>query len=128
MPYADPTKQKAFYRAYYTSHKKSWRAYNYKSGMNQAKSARALVNEAKNRPCADCGFTYPFYVMQFDHRDPSTKSFTIGSSVTRGLGINAYKNEIAKCDVVCANCHAQRTHNQRELKLFKNTKYLGETK
>jgi hypothetical protein len=29
---------------------------------------RALVKEAKSVPCADCGLTYPYFVMDFDHR------------------------------------------------------------
>lgn len=71
----------------------------------------AIIREAKSRPCADCSTIYPTYVMQFDHRDPSVKGFNIGvtgptTSRTRLLA------EIAKCDVVCANCHAERTHQQ----------------
>lgn len=55
----------------------------------------------------DCGQTFPMCVMDFDHRDPSLKCFGIGQykegSVTKLLA------EIAKCDVVCANCHRIRT-------------------
>lgn len=67
---------------------------------------------AKNRPCVDCGHSYPYYVMQFDHlRD---KRYDLGSSATRGLGNQKFYEEIAKCDVVCANCHMIRTHLRRQ--------------
>lgn len=75
---------------------------------------RALVLSAKDRPCTDCDVSYPAYVMQFDHRDPSQKWFTISSSM-RSRTIAQLRAEIAKCDVVCANCHAERTHQQRIL-------------
>jgi hypothetical protein len=65
----------------------------------------------KDKPCADCGRRYPYYVMDFDHRDPSTKLFEIGTCVRRGAAVLAA--EVAKCDVVCANCHRERTHQQR---------------
>lgn len=70
---------------------------------------RALINEAKNKPCSDCGIKYPSYVMQFDHREPKKKVFTIGPDFS-SYGRNAILKEIEKCDVVCANCHAERTY------------------
>ncbi|MDQ3748589.1 MAG: hypothetical protein M3367_06190 [Acidobacteriota bacterium] len=63
----------------------------------------------KNRPCADCEKTYPPYVMDFDHTE--NKLFTIGA------GLHNYHKkviaEIAKCDVVCANCHRERTFGKK---------------
>lgn len=62
-------------------------------------------------PCADCGIQYPFYVMQFDH--VGVKKFTISDkSVSASLA--AIKEEISQCDVVCANCHMERTYNSRK--------------
>jgi len=42
------------------------------------KAVRDIINAAKSRPCADCGISYPFYVMTFDHVR-GEKKFTIGS-------------------------------------------------
>ena len=53
----------------------------------------------------DCGVQYPFYVMDFDHR--GDKLFNVGSG--RGRSFDAVKAEAAKCDVVCANCHRERS-------------------
>lgn len=72
---------------------------------------RAAVIAAKDKPCTDCGVKYPYFVMQFDHLDPSQKSFNIGSFSTQSM--SQVLEEIAKCEVVCANCHATRTHNER---------------
>lgn len=79
-------------------------------------AGREIIREAKNRPCADCGTQYPYYVMQFDHLDPSEKSFAIGIAATRSPEV--LRAEIAKCEVVCANCHAERTHQQWMAKAF----------
>jgi hypothetical protein len=50
--------------------------------------------------------------MQFDHVNPEDKLFTIGK-VGYKYSIIALKLEIQKCDVVCANCHAERTYQQK---------------
>lgn len=68
------------------------------------------LNEIKSQPCTDCGGTFPAICMDFDHRDPATKSFVISHSGTRRR--RAMLAEIAKCDVVCANCHRIRTARQ----------------
>lgn len=61
----------------------------------------------KRRPCDDCGVQHPPYVMQFDHRDPATKKFNISQAAQHSRADTL--EEIAKCDIVCANCHAVRT-------------------
>ena len=78
------------------------------------KRNRKLIHEAKDVPCADCGVRHPFWIMQFDHRDSSKKDFELRSPGCRAL--QKLKDEMAKCDVVCANCHEDRTHKRREEK------------
>jgi hypothetical protein len=70
---------------------------------------RDWLKSLKDRPCADCGVRYPFYVMDFDHR--GDKSFNIGAG--RGRSLASLQAEVGKCDVVCANCHRERTHKGR---------------
>jgi hypothetical protein len=67
-----------------------------------------MVQEAKSRPCADCGVSYPYYVMDFDHRDGVEKSMIVSKLVNFGA-TQRLVDEMAKCDVVCANCHRIRT-------------------
>ena len=80
---------------------------------------REFTRQLKNRPCADCGVIYPYYVMDFDHREDEIKR--CGLSETYKLSINAIKSETAKCDVVCSNCHRERTHQRRIRKLESQT-------
>jgi hypothetical protein len=71
---------------------------------------RQIIQSAKDRPCTDCGVHHPYYVMQFDHL--TDKHFNIGQAVTQ-VSEARLRTEIAKCEVVCANCHAERTHRRR---------------
>lgn len=80
--------------------------------------AKAIVLEIKKNPCTDCGGIFPPYVMHFDHRDPSQKRFAV-STLTGSGHIRSLLAEIEKCDLVCANCHAIRTHRQREAKILR---------
>jgi len=50
--------------------------------------------------------------MDFDHRDPSQKRHSVMAMVSR-TGTAAILTEVAKCDVVCANCHRMRTYRRR---------------
>lgn len=55
----------------------------------------------------DCGVRYPPYVMEFDHRrDEKRKSIAQMKTNT----VAKLLTEMAKCDIVCSNCHAERTY------------------
>jgi len=68
--------------------------------------------------CQDCGFPTEedkkrfgdlwVYALEFNHRDPSTKMENISTMVGR-FGYDRLMEEVAKCDVVCANCHRIHT-------------------
>jgi hypothetical protein len=67
-----------------------------------------LLNDIRDVPCMDCGGRFAACAMDFDHRDPSTKRFAVRRMVGRAT-TEAILAEIAKCDIVCANCHRERT-------------------
>jgi hypothetical protein len=64
-----------------------------------------LLDFFGERRCVDCGEEDPL-VLQFDHL--GDKTFNIGARL-RDRPWKAILDEIAKCDVVCANCHRRRT-------------------
>lgn len=66
-----------------------------------------MVLEAKNRPCADCRHGFHSSVMEFDHLPQFEKLFNIAQ--WRQHNRKEIRAEIAKCEVVCANCHRLRT-------------------
>jgi hypothetical protein len=66
----------------------------------------------KDFPCLDCGERFPPIAMDFDHvRGEKTKSI---SYLVRNSTWEAVLKEIAKCDLVCANCHRVRTSERGE--------------
>jgi hypothetical protein len=70
------------------------------------------LNELKlQRGCMDCGYRAHAVALEFDHRDGEQKRFSI--SCKKNSSRQFLEEEIAKCDVVCSNCHQIRTHARR---------------
>lgn len=70
-----------------------------------AERAEYVVDFLSKRSCVDCGERDPL-VLEFDHL--ANKKFNIAKGL-RNRSWQAIVDEIAKCDVVCANCHRRRT-------------------
>lgn len=86
----------------------------YNRSLKSRGKRRNLVSELKTKePCKDCGVDYPAHIMQFDH----VRGEKLGniSEMVRTASDADLLEEIAKCDIVCANCHAQRTW-ERQIK------------
>ena len=104
---SDPRQREAGLR-HYRNNKAQYIARNTAS----AAKLREVMIRAKSRPCMDCGGTYRSVAMDFDHRDPSTKLMT-PSSLPKTGSLRVLQEELAKCDVVCANCHRLREESRR---------------
>lgn len=61
--------------------------------------------------CMDCGYSEDARALSFDHRPGTVKVRNIKAG--KQLGWEALMKEIAKCDVVCMNCHVIRTSERR---------------
>ena len=75
-----------------------------KARVRLERTAR-LLEFFVSHPCVDCGENDPV-VLEFDHL--GDKRF----NVSRGLTDRRWDDvleEIARCEVVCANCHRRRT-------------------
>ena len=66
------------------------------------------IRQRKARLCADCGVQYPYWIMQFDHVKPATKLYSAGDLSQRSW--TTIDAELEKCEVVCGNCHLNRTY------------------
>jgi hypothetical protein len=64
-----------------------------------------LVEFFSSHPCVDCAESDPL-VLEFDHL--GDKAFGIAKGL-RDRSWRSVVDEMAKCDVVCANCHRRRT-------------------
>lgn len=88
----------------YRKHKTSMQA----KAKQRRLETRNYVYGLKSKPCTDCGVTYPPYVMDFDHVR-GVKLIEI-ACITNLRDTTKLHAEIEKCDLVCANCHRERTH------------------
>ena len=77
--------------------------------MTRQRATLAFLRDLRRVPCMDCGGMFLPHQMDFDHRDPSTKSFQVTGPLLKSR--ESLLVEIAKCDIVCANCHAVRTYS-----------------
>ena len=66
---------------------------------------KLIVFDALSKGCADCGESN-ILVLQFDHlRD---KKYNVATMI-KSYPPSSIRQEISKCEVVCANCHIIRT-------------------
>jgi hypothetical protein len=89
-------------------------ACNTKIRRYRAKSAAILFLGGK---CAACGWAGNQAALQFHHREPGRKDFTLGNVANKSW--DSIKNEIKKCVLLCANCHAIRHSTKEEAKFLK---------
>lgn len=82
-----------------------------------AKRSKMIVNYVRDIRrksfCVDCGIS-DWRVLDFDHLPQYEKLFTIGEKI-RYHSIAQIEAEIAKCEVVCANCHRVRTYTRASI-------------
>lgn len=98
-----------FNRISYQKHKEKRLEENKK--YNQIKRNFFLDYLSKQK-CVDCGDDR-ILVLQFDHLEPRNS----GKCVTEMVythGLEKLKEEIKKCEVVCANCHSIRTFTRKK--------------
>ena len=80
----------------------------------QRAAVRAIVDARKATPCADCRQTFDPICMDFDHRPTERKLGKVSTMISAGVSMAVIEAEIAKCDLVCANCHRIRTFRKRD--------------
>lgn len=83
------------------------------SAYNQHRKYQVFMEQLKNKPCADCGQSYPPYVMEFHHPDPSIKTSEVATLRNRHAEFHIIEREAEKCILLCANCHRVRTYKER---------------
>ena len=79
---------------------------------NRTKQLQRWRDLKEDTPCTDCNQQYPYYVMQFDHVR-GEKVEHVSTLIAR-CHWKLVEEEVKKCEVVCSNCHAERTHNRHE--------------
>ncbi len=74
-----------------------------------------IQNYKLERGCSDCGFNGHPAALEFDHLPQFEKKFAISQLLVRmNIPHEVLMEEIAKCEVVCANCHRVRTFDRAQ--------------
>ncbi len=98
-------------RERYAKNKDKVRTINKVSKFNAREESREFVYQYLcENSCADCGESNPL-VLTFDHVRGRKKG-NISDMIGNGWAIETIKLEIAKCIVVCFNCHMRRERNK----------------
>ena len=66
---------------------------------------KQLVRSLKTK-CNRCSENHPA-TLQFHHTDPNVKEFCLSDAHKNGWNDQRILDEIAKCEILCANCHAK---------------------
>lgn len=106
---------KAYNKKWYKRNQEKHRLHSICNKQKWRSENRKLIKELKSQPCTDCNKSYPYYVMDFDHlRD---KKYNIHQMVCSNSP-QSLKEELSKCELVCSNCHRERTHQRKSGLIF----------
>ncbi len=72
------------------------------------KNVKKRLVEYAGGTCTICGYDKSINALQFHHKNPSEKNFTIAGKTT---SFNKLKAEVDKCILICANCHSELHEN-----------------
>lgn len=78
----------------------------------QVDDGKEFIKSLKSKPCVDCGIQYPYYVMEFFHKNLNNKLFNINYN-SRIYSQEKIQEEAEKCDLVCSNCNRVRENLRR---------------
>ena len=73
-----------------------------------------VENYKKMRSCERCGYS-DYRALTFHHPDKAEKVFAIAEATIIGRSLAAIEREIAKCSLICANCHAIEHYHEPNL-------------
>lgn len=97
----NPEKRKEYYERSYPKQQKKYQRRRY--WLDKYTTAKG---------CSRCGYNENAVALDWDHVDPSQKSFSVGSRVP-GAKLTTLFSEIRKCIILCANCHRIKTHEEK---------------
>lgn len=91
--------QSKYHRKHYLANVEQYR----QNTRNHRKKNAALIASFKKK-CLVCGETHPA-VLEFHHRLSSDKEINLSEVGFRGWSEKRILKEVAKCDILCSNCH-----------------------
>ncbi len=102
---ADRERARAYGRDWYQKNSERVKA---RKAENQTRLLSWFRDYKSRLRCKHCGEN-DLAALDFHHREPSDKEVSITRAIHDGWGIQRVLIEVAKCDILCANCH-RRLH------------------
>jgi len=107
MPYKTPEDIREYHRSYYQRNRERLLKKQAEKNKRILKSRREwLIELKKSLKCTRCDGSHPA-TLTFHHKTGVVKSFEIGSTSRFKVSLKRLQEEIEKCEVLCANCHAK---------------------
>ena len=113
MPYKNKEDQRRYAAQHYQRNKEKYIERSTRSRKELRKRNQDFIREYKeSHQCTDCGIRYHYSQMDLDHIKDKQKN--ISRMVNSSQSIKTIMEEMAKCDLVCANCHRLRTWSRSQ--------------
>lgn len=103
--------EKAYSSEWYQKNKEKTLA---KNKRNSQKILEWLQNYKAEHGCHECGYNEHSCALDFHHVDESKKDFALNLAQRKRYGMERIRKEVAKCIVLCANCHRVHHHKKEE--------------
>ena len=111
MPFKDQNKKLEYARELYKKQKKLV----VRRVAERKKKIKSWIEEyKKNLKCSNCSETHPS-TLDFHHKNKNEKEQGICYFVSNGYSIDKIRQEIEKCEVLCANCHRKLHYQNNKL-------------
>lgn len=103
MPKKTKEEQRLYAKEHYQKHKEK---YQIRDKKRKDDVRQWVKNYKVNKGCKVCKEKHPA-CLHFHHINPNKKEKTISSMIANRISLKKIKIEIAKCEILCANCHAK---------------------
>lgn len=94
-------------------YQKNRKQYIARNAARRAAIASLVRTFKTGKTCTDCGLPHPFWRLDFDHL--GSKDVNLSAIAKTGWSNERVMAEIAKCELVCANCHRDRTQARQSI-------------
>jgi len=77
--------------------------------MTRYNDRKILMIKYKGGKCERCGYNKCIQALEFHHKDTTKKEISINN--VKKSTLEAFKKEVDKCTLLCANCHREEHYN-----------------
>lgn len=107
MPYAAKSERNRLARENYHKNREK---YIRRSKAQRERAKKHIWSIKEKSICKECGEDHPA-TLDFHHKDPNEKEITANAMIKMKWSIDNINRELAKCDILCSNCHRKFHHS-----------------